>query len=273
MFLEDCLNYPELVAAAVVALAVPALAAVSGEFSAPFWLTKPAVSLLRSLPEKYITLVNRWLVWANLRDKDNYAGFCSAKLILLLVLAFLALAFNPLCLPLAAAGYLLPDLLLLLKVKRRQAEIRDTLPQALDLMVMCVDAGLALDAAVQRCALERSGVAHALGEELTSLGRDLLLGTERERAYKLLYVRTGVEELKTLGSAMNQSAKMGLSIARVLRAQSDFLRMRARLRAEEKAVKLPVYMAFPMWFCIMPALLMVVLAPSIITFLTQAGRL
>jgi tight adherence protein C len=94
---------------------------------------------------------------------------------------------------------------------------------------------------------------------------------ERQRAYQELYVRTGVDELKTLGAALNQGSKLGLGIARILRAQSEFIRTKQSQKAEERAFKLPVYMAFPLWFCIMPALMVILLAPSLIMFFQQAG--
>lgn len=272
--IDELLSYPELVAAAAIAVVVPASASVSDDFYAPDWISKPAVAFFKSLPVRYWTFVQQQLTWANLRELRNLNNFCTAKFVLGLVLLFSSLAFNPMLILLGALiGYLLPDAVLSITVRKRQGQIRQALPQALDLMVMCVDAGLALDATVQRISMEQSAIGHALNEELTFLGRDLLLGTERERAYQFLYQRTGVDELKFLGSALNQSAKMGLSIANILRSQSEYLRLRQSQAAEERALKLPIYMAFPMWFCIMPALLTIVLAPSIISFLGQVGRL
>ena len=95
---------------------------------------------------------------------------------------------------------------------------------------------------------------------------------DRERAYEELFARTGVDELKALGSSLNQSGKLGISIAKTLRSQSEFLRMKLTQKAEEKAARLPIYMAFPLWFCIMPALFVILLAPSLITFFEQAPQ-
>jgi len=143
------------------------------------------------------------------------------------------------------------------------------LPRALDLMVLCVDAGLGLDSTLQKIANEKAAIAVALNDELQILGRDLLLGMDRERAYQELFNRTGVDELRTLGSALYQASKLGLSIARILRAQSEFIRKKQSQKAEEKALKMPIYMVFPMWFCIMPSLLVVVLGPSLLRFFQQ----
>ncbi|SRR5579875_476936 len=274
MDLPELARYPELLAAAAIVVIAPASAATSGDFQAPRWLSGPALALFGVLPDRYLARLRRLLVWGNLRESGALAGFSIAKLWAALALLLAALFVNPLVAPgLALAGYLIPDALLLLKVRRRQSQIRRALPQALDLMVMCIDAGLALDATVQRIATEKSGVGDALNEEFGLLARDLLLGTERERAYQALFHRTGVDPLRSLGSALAQSARMGLSISRVLRAQAELLRTTQRLQAEERAMKLPIYMALPMWLCIMPALLIVVLAPSIVTFLGSMGRL
>ena len=111
-----------------------------------------------------------------------------------------------------------------------------------------------------------------MNEELAKLGRDILLGMDRERAYHELYRRTGVEELKSFAAALNQSSKMGLSVSKILRAQSQFIRMRQNQKAEEKAARLPIWMAFPLWFCIMPSLLLILLGPSVLSFLEKLAR-
>ena len=92
---------------------------------------------------------------------------------------------------------------------------------------------------------------------------------DRERAYQDLYNRTGVDELKTFGSALVQASKLGLSVAQILRAQSEFVRKKQSQKIEEKAMKMPIYMAFPLWFCIMPSLMLLVLGPSLIKFYHQ----
>ena len=133
-------------------------------------------------------------------------------------------------------------------------------------MVLCVDAGLGLDSALQKIAADSTSLSGALNDELSILSREIFLGVDRERAYLDLYGRTGVDELKTLGSALNQANKLGLSVARILRAQSEFIRKRQSQNAETKALKMPVYMAFPLWFFIMPSLMLLVLGPSLIRF-------
>jgi tight adherence protein C len=268
--MQAILQYPEFIVAGLLTLLVLKKQAEQTKIHAPSLVSAPAFALLRLLPMGYIEWLQRWQNWAGWRNNSAFADLAACKLLVLLAAMLLALVIPPiLALVIAGLVFFLPDLVLVSKTRRRQQVIRDSLPQALDLMVLCVDAGLGLDATLKRISSEKSVIEHALNDELTNLGRDLLLGMERERAYQELYNRTGVEEMKTLGSALNQSAKMGISIGRVLRTQSEFLRQRLSQKAEEKALKLPIWMSFPLWFCIMPALMLVLIGPSIINFLQQ----
>lgn len=232
------------------------------------WLAQPAVTIVSLLPVAYVNKLVSWLNLSGYRNNTSFGVLCSLKVYTCLASAAASIIFPPAAaLPAGVALFFLPDLFLFCTMKRRQKEIREALPQALDLMVLCVDAGLGLDATIRRIAAENTIVSNALNEELLTLGRDILLGMSRERAYQELYNRTGVEELRALTSALNQSTKLGLSIARILRSQADFLRTKLAQKAEEKSAKLPIYMAFPLWFCVMPALMVILLAPSIITFM------
>ncbi len=237
----------------------------------PTFITEPAVTVVSAMPAKYVTWLMRLQNWCGWRSNTAFGLLSSVKVYApILLLGLLAFVGPAVTLPLVLVSFFVPDVVLAINAKRRQEQIRESLPQALDLMVLCVDAGLGLDATLQRIAAEKTIVAIALNEELQTLGRDVLLGMERDRAYQELFRRTGVDELKALGSSLNQSAKLGLSIAKVLRTQADFLRMKLSQKAEEKAAKLPILMAFPLWFCVMPALMVVLLAPSLITFFENA---
>jgi tight adherence protein C len=263
------LEYPEFIAATLIGMLaiVLGLRKTSSAFYLPVWLTAPAGEALRSMPDKYIVWLVKRQTWSGWRSNSAFGILASLKVYLPMLLSLSAFI-----VPVQHAALIVviaffaPDAVLYFCASRRQLKIKETLPQALDLMVLCVDAGLGLDATLQRIASEKSVVAKCLNEELIILGRDVLLGMDRERAYQELFNRTGVSELKALGSALNQSAKLGLSVAKTLRSQADFLRMKLSQKAEEKASKLPVYMAFPLWFFIMPALMVVLLAPSLITF-------
>ncbi len=243
----------------------------SGRFYLPTLITEPAVSIISALPAKYVTWLMQLQNWSGWRSNTAFGQLSAIKVFLpILLLGTLAFLRLEITLAIVLASFFVPDAVLAITTKRRQQQIRESLPQALDLMVLCVDAGLGLDATLQRIAAEKTIVAIALNEELLTLGRDVVLGMERERAYQELFRRTGVDELKALGSSLNQSAKLGLSIAKVLRSQADFLRMKLSQKAEEKAARLPILMAFPLWFCVMPALMVVLLAPSMITFFENA---
>ncbi|HEY9732762.1 MAG TPA: type II secretion system F family protein [Drouetiella sp.] len=240
-------------------------------FFLPGFITEPAVTVMSAMPGSYVTWLMHAQNWAGWRSNTAFGVLAAVKVYTPILLLSLLTVLSPfVVLPVALVAFFAADVVTALVAKRRQQQIRESLPQALDLMVLCVDAGLGLDATLQRIAAEKSIVAVALNEELQTLGRDVLLGMERERAYQELYRRTGVDELKALGSSLNQSAKLGLAIAKVLRSQADFLRTKLAQKAEEKATKLPILMAFPLWFCIMPALMVVLLAPSLITFFENA---
>lgn len=245
--------------------------AASTRFFLPSVVTEPAVTVVSALPANYVTWLMRSQNWSGWRSNTAFGVLASIKVYVPILLLSLLTFFPPLgVLALMLVAFVLPDVVIAINAKRRQQRIRESLPQALDLMVLCVDAGLGLDATLQRIGAEKSIVAQALNEELQTLGRDVLLGMDRERAYQELFRRTGVDELKALASSLNQSAKLGLSIAKVLRTQADFLRVKLSQKAEEKAAKLPILMAFPLWFCVMPALMVVLLAPSLITFFENA---
>lgn len=237
-------------------------------------LAKGAQDVILLLPVKFVNRLALMQIRAGWRTNTAFGYLCLWKIALaLLLLLILSVSVPTLSVFGAAAAFFVPDLFLFVRMKQRQRQIIESLPQAMDLMVLCVDAGLGLDATIQRIADERTIIANVLNEELVLLGKDILLGMERERAYAEMFNRTGVEELRILGSALNQSSKLGLSIARVIRVQSEFLRLRQRQKAEEKAGKLPVLMAFPLWFFIMPSLMTILIAPSFILLSEQMGAL
>lgn len=268
------LEFPELLAAMCVAVVLLARQTFGSKLKVPGLLRNAGLGLLSILPASYRQWLSQRQNWAGWRANTVVGDFAVLKMVSLIG-ALMSAFFIPLGFAVAAAvvAYFLPDIFLLLSVRERQTSIRNAIPQALDLMVLCVDAGLGLDATIQRVAADRSALNHALNDELAILGRDILLGMERSRAYTELYRRTGVEELKMVGSALNQSTKLGLSIAKILRTQADFMRTRQTQQAEERAAKLPVWMAFPLWFCIMPALMLIIIAPSLIKFLATSGAL
>ena len=164
----------------------------------------------------------------------------------------------------AGLGYLLPNIVLARLEKRRQHRIRLSLPDALDLLVVSVEAGLGLDQAVQRVGEELVFAHPELCEELRLINFELRAGKPRTEALHNLGERTGVDDVISLVAMLVQTDKFGTSIAKSLRVHSDTLRTKRRQRAEEAAAKTGVKMVFPLVLCIFPAIWVVTLGPAVI---------
>ncbi|HEY8491031.1 MAG TPA: type II secretion system F family protein [Dehalococcoidia bacterium] len=147
------------------------------------------------------------------------------------------------------------------RVTRRQQAVVRSLPDALDMVTTCVEAGLGLDAALARVATRTQG---PLAEELTRTLREINLGRQRREALRDLGDRTGVTDLQTFVNAIIQAEQMGVSVGQVLRVQSDQMRIKRRQRAEQQAYKAPVKMIFPLVLFIFPSLFVVILGPAAI---------
>ena len=164
----------------------------------------------------------------------------------------------------AAFGYYLPNLLLRTMIQRRQRDLFESFPDALDLMTVCVEAGLAMDAALARVAGEISLKSRVLSEELGLVTLELRAGSSKEKALRGLAMRTGVEDVDALVSMLIQAERFGTSIAASLRIQSEQLRTKRRQRAEEAAAKIALKLLFPLIFFIFPSLLVVLMGPAFI---------
>lgn len=165
---------------------------------------------------------------------------------------------------LAAIGYYLPNGVLARMVEHRRRELFEVFPDALDLMRICVEAGLGLDAAIARVGDELRLKSEALYEELHLVSLELRAGAARERALRNLALRVGLEDVDALAAMLIQADRFGSSISESLRVHSDSLRVKRRQLAEEAAAKVPVKILFPLIFCIMPALFVVLLGPAVI---------
>jgi tight adherence protein C len=161
----------------------------------------------------------------------------------------------------AAAGFMAPGYYLKLAVRRRQRRIRRGLPDALDLLVICVESGLGLDQAILQAAKELEISHPAISEEFALVNLELKAGKRRAEALRNLADRTSVDELKKLVAVLIQADRFGTSISQSLRTHSDFMRVQARQQAEEKAAKLGVKLVFPIFFCILPTLFVVTVGP------------
>lgn len=165
----------------------------------------------------------------------------------------------------AGIGYYLPTIVLSHLVKYRERELFENFPDALDLMTVCVEAGLSLDAVIAKTSEEIRLNSHALADELHLVTLELRAGASREQAFRNLALRTGLEEIDSLVAMLIQADRFGTSVADSLRVHADSLRSRRRFRAEEMAAKIPTKMLFPLIFCIFPSLLVVLLGPAIIS--------
>lgn len=172
----------------------------------------------------------------------------------------------------AAAGFFLPDVLIHNLGERRQEELRNGLPDVIDMLTVCVEAGLGFDAALARVVSNLHGPAAA---EFARVLREMQLGKSRVEALRSAGARVQVSEFRTFISSMVQSSELGISMGDVLRAQAGQMRIKRRQRAEEKAQKLPVKILPPLILCILPAMFVVVLGPagmSISGFFSHSGR-
>jgi tight adherence protein C len=163
-----------------------------------------------------------------------------------------------------AAGYYLPEAWLSSRTRKRQTSIERGLPDALDLLVTCVEAGLGLDASLQRVADEVRLAWPVLAEELQTTFLEVKAGIPRIESFRRLAARTGVRDLKSLSATLTQTEIFGTSVALALRIQAEGIRVRRMQRAEEKAAYVSVKMTLPLVLCILPSLLAIVIGPAII---------
>jgi tight adherence protein C len=161
-------------------------------------------------------------------------------------------------------GHLLCNMWLKRKGRRRATKIMHGLPDALDLMIVCLEAGLGLNATIARVGEERSSMDDPLGREFSQVTAELREGRSREDALRTLGERNGVDELKSLAGLMIQSDKLGASMGKTLRSHADLVRTKRRQRAEEIARKLPVKMLIPLALFILPPLLVVAAGPALL---------
>jgi len=165
---------------------------------------------------------------------------------------------------LGAIGYYLPDVVLYQKGYERAEQIQHTLPDALDLLTISVEAGLGFDAALAQVARNTEG---PLADEFFRVLQEMQIGLGRAEAFRALSERTNVADLRNFVTAMIQADVFGIPIANVLRVQSREMRIKRMQRAEESAQKVPVKILFPLIFCILPALFVIVIGPAAITII------
>jgi tight adherence protein C len=173
----------------------------------------------------------------------------------------------------AGAGWMVPKFMLSARIGRRQKELQKALPDAVDLLVICVEAGLGLNQALVRVAEEIRHVSRLMTEELALANMAIRAGTPREQALLDLAERTGLSDIRSLVTMVIQTDRFGTSVAKSLRVHSESMRTKRRQRAEEEAAKTTIKMVFPLTFCIFPALFVVVLGPAFISIFETFGQL
>ena len=221
---------------------------------------------------KQLPHTQRLMARAGYRRPESVLAMQGAKVLLplgLLALVYFTGAYHaaPVFVLIIAAvgGYLLPELWLSSRIRSRQQRLRLSLADCLDLLVVCVEAGLALDQAFMRVTQELRIVHPQLCEELDLVNAEIRIGRTRIEALRELATRTGVEDIKSLVAMLVQTDRFGTSIAQSLRVHSDELRTKRRQRAEEFAAKATVKMIPPLVFFIFPALFVVILGPAVIS--------
>ena len=167
----------------------------------------------------------------------------------------------------AFIGLMLPNMVLDHLVTRRQKRLRDAFPDALDMLVVCVEAGLGLTASIQRVAEELRFSHPELGAELAQVTAEMRAGVDRETALKGLAARTGLEDISGLVSLLLQTLKFGTSIADTLRIYAEEFRDKRMQRAEEKAAKIGTKLIFPLVFCLFPSFFVVAIGPAVLRFI------
>jgi tight adherence protein C len=192
--------------------------------------------------------------------------FLTALAVFLPKYGFTLTALKPIVL-VVGIGFYLPAIILWYLRSKRQEEIFLTLPDALDLLVVCVESGLGLDAAMRRVVDEMKDHAKVMGEELSLANFQLQMGRPRREVLHDLGVRTGVDDVRALAAILIQADRFGSSIAQALRVQSDSMRTRRKQIAEEKAAKTAVQLIFPLVLFIFPGIFVVLVGPAAISII------
>jgi tight adherence protein C len=229
---------------------------------------------------KDVTVMQRRLIRAGIRNENALKILYGSKVacgILLPVLTGLAISNfqtdsgNKFAATLAAAavGFFGPNEYVRRMAGRRQHQIARGLPNALDLLVVCVESGLGLDQAILQVSKELDKAHPEISEEFGFMTLELKAGKRRVEALRNLSERTGVDDLKKLVAVLIQADRFGTGIAQSLRAHADFMRVQARQVAEEKAAKLGVKLIFPIFFCILPSLFVVAVGPVVMKIMRE----
>lgn len=214
------------------------------------------------------------LIQAGFRSNHAYTNYLAAKVILAVILPLPYLVYSsyynltPLAITtsavLAVTGFFLPNLFLNHMISKRQLAMSRALPDAVDLMVVCVEAGLGLDMTFKRVGEELRYLSRNLSDEFHLTNLEVMAGKTREESFKNLAARTGIPEVHNLMNILAQTSRLGTSMANALRVHADAMRIKRRQLAEEQAAKTGVKLIFPLILCIFPAIIIVLAGPAAI---------
>lgn len=262
-----------------VTATVEATAAVTHPSLAWRELVRKLGNLVPSAPKDSSVMVRR-LMRAGFRGPNALKMLYGSKAILAVVLPVAAVLVaaksdtdpsNKILFVVAsfAVGFFGPNEYVRRAARKRQKRIRRGLPNALDLMVVCVESGLGLDQAIVQVAKELQFAHKEISDEFSLMNLEMKAGKRRADALRNLADRTGVEEVKKLVAVLVQADRFGTSVAQSLRGHSEFMRVQTRQQAEEKAAKLGVKLVFPIFFCILPSLFVVTVGPVVVRIVRE----
>jgi tight adherence protein C len=223
-----------------------------------------------------VSRTRRMLIQAGYRDVMDVNYYFGAR-ILMAAVAFLGVALwlgfddLPLLIGITALGFLLPRFILKRMIRDRQNRIRLGLPDALDLTVICVEAGLALDQALMRVGQDLHHAHPDLSDEFHLVNLEMRAGKPRAEALRNLVDRTGVDDIRALVGTLIQTDRFGTSVTQALRVHSDSLRTERRQRAEEQAAKTTIKMVPPLVIFVLPSIIFVTIGPAVIELIRQLG--
>lgn len=216
-----------------------------------------------------VSRTRRWLIQAGYRDPKHLTIYVGSRLVcgvvaLVAVLAASGFSSPILLVSVTAFGFFAPRFALKRKIQNRQRRIKLGLPDALDLTVICVEAGLALDQAMMRVGQDLHHAHPELSEEFHLVNLEMRAGKPRAEALRNLVDRTGVDDIRSLVGTLIQTDRFGTSVAQALRVHSDSLRTERRQRAEEQAAKTTIKMVIPLVLFVLPSIIFVTLGPAVI---------
>jgi tight adherence protein C len=221
-----------------------------------------------------VSRTRKWLIQAGYRDAVDANYYFGARM-LMAAIGFAVVAvlsgFNnvPLLIGVTGLGFILPRFILKRMIRDRQNRIRLGLPDALDLTVICVEAGLALDQALMRVGQDLHHAHPDLSDEFSLVNLEMRAGKPRSEALRNLVERTGVDDIRSLVGTLIQTDRFGTSVAQALRVHSDSLRTERRQRAEEQAAKTTIKMVVPLVLFVLPSIIFVTIGPAVIALIRQ----